>query len=90
MSAIQPAASVTAYATGASGDVSPVLALRGAATGLNRPTGVVADVNGNVFVANAGSNSITKYAPEVTGNVAPIATIAGVQDQVEQAQGRRS
>lgn len=77
-----PAASVTAYATGASGDVSPVLALRGAATGLNRPTGVVADVNGNVFVANAGSNSITKYAPEVTGNATPLATIAGVQTKL--------
>lgn len=81
-----PAASVNAYATGATGDASPVLALGGASTGLNQPTGVVADVNGNVFVANAGGNSITRYAPEVSGNVAPVATIGGARTRLNKPQ----
>ena len=69
--------SVTAYAAGAHGDAAPVLTLTGSATGLNHPTGVIADVNGNVFVTNSGANSITEYAPEVTGNASPTATISG-------------
>jgi hypothetical protein len=78
--------SVTAYAAGATGDAAPVLRLAGPATGLNRPTGVVADVNGNVFVANATSNSITEYAPEVTGNATPTATIVGALTKLSSPQ----
>jgi hypothetical protein len=81
-----PAGSVTAYATGASGDAVPVLSVTGPATGLSQPTGVVVDVNGDVFVANAGNNSVTEYAPEVTGNVAPKATIAGAKTRLSQPQ----
>jgi len=80
------AGSVTAYGAGATGDVSPVLDLRGVNTGLSRPQGVLADVAGNVFVANPGNNSITEYAPEVTGNVAPVATIAGAQTLLNKPQ----
>jgi NHL repeat len=60
----QVAGSVTAYAAGASGDVAPTLALAGAGTGLSSPTGVVVDVTGRVFVANAGNNSITESRPK--------------------------
>jgi hypothetical protein len=81
-----PAGSVTAYATGASGNAVPILSLAGPATGLSQPTGVVVDVNGDVFVANAGNNSVTEYAPEVTGNVAPKAMIAGSKTQLTQPQ----
>jgi hypothetical protein len=81
-----PAALVTAYATGATGDASPVLSLSGPATGLGQPTGVVTNVNGDVFVANAASNSITEYAPEVTGNATPIATIAGASTKLNKPQ----
>jgi streptogramin lyase len=80
------AGSVTAYSTDATGDASPVLTLSGANTGLSRPQGVLADVAGDVFVANPGNNSITEYAPEVTGNVAPVATIAGPQTLLNQPQ----
>jgi hypothetical protein len=82
----QTAGSVTAYATGATGDVAPTLALAGASTGLSSPTGVVVDVTGKVFVANAGNNSITEYAPEVNGNAAPTATIAGSLTQLSHPQ----
>jgi hypothetical protein len=81
-----PANSVTAYATGASGNASPVLTLAGAATGLSRPTGVVVDVAGDVFVANSGANSVTEYAPEVNGNSTPTATISGPLTKLNQPQ----
>jgi hypothetical protein len=82
-----PAANtVTAYAGGASGDAAPVLTLSGPATGLSQPTGVVADVSGDVFAANAGANSITEYAPEVTGNTGPTATISGSLTRLSRPQ----
>jgi streptogramin lyase len=78
--------SVTAYATGATGDAAPVLRLAGAATGLYRPTGVVVDANGNVFIANAASNAITEYPPEVTGNAIPTTTIVGALTKLSNPQ----
>ncbi len=78
--------SVTAYAAGATGDAAPVLRLSGPATGLNQPTGVLADVNGKLYVANAGNDSITEYAPEVTGNIAPTVTISGPQTGLSRPQ----
>jgi sugar lactone lactonase YvrE len=80
------AGSVTAYATGATGDAVPTLTLAGAGTGLSGPTGVIVDVTGKVFVANAGNSSITEYAPEVNGNTGPTATIAGSLTQLSQPQ----
>lgn len=82
----QAAGSVTAYATGATGDAAPTLTLAGAATGLSKPTGVLVDGSGKVYVANAGSNSITEYAPGVNGNATPITTIAGPLTQLSQPQ----
>jgi hypothetical protein len=80
------AGTVTAYATGASGDAAPVLSLGGPNTELNQPTGVLTDVKGDVFVANAGNNSVTEYAPEVTGDVAPVARIAGGRTALNKPQ----
>ncbi|HEY2772282.1 MAG TPA: choice-of-anchor Q domain-containing protein [Solirubrobacteraceae bacterium] len=79
--------SVTAYATGATGNVAPVLRLAGSATGLSQPTGVVVDVQGRVYVTNPAANAITEYAPEVTGNVAPVARIAGGATRLSAPQG---
>jgi streptogramin lyase len=82
-----PAAnSVTAYADGASGDAAPVLTLSGPATGLSRPSGVIADTNGDVFVTNAAANSITQYGPELTGNATPTATITGSLTRLNKPQ----
>jgi sugar lactone lactonase YvrE len=82
-----PAAnSVTAYADGASGDAAPVLTLSGLATGLSQPSGVIADVSGDVLVTNAAANSITEYAPELTGNAAPTATITGSLTRLNRPQ----
>ncbi len=82
----QAGGSITAYATGATGDAAPTLTLTGASTGLSTPTGVLVDVTGKVFVANAGNNSITEYAPEVDGNTAPTTTVAGSLTKLSQPQ----
>jgi hypothetical protein len=81
------AGSVLAFASGASGNVAPVLQLSGPATGLSQPTGVVVDDTGRVFVSNTAANTITEYAPEVTGNVAPAATIAGPRTRLNKPTG---
>jgi hypothetical protein len=81
-----PANSVTAYASGATGDAPPVLRLGGPSTRLDQPTGVVADVQGDVFVTNAGANTLTEYAPEATGDASPVATITGGRTRLDQPQ----
>lgn len=68
---------VLTFAAGASGNTAPVTDITGAATDLDNPTGVGFDRQGKLYVANAGSASITIYAPKATGNAAPVVTIAG-------------
>jgi hypothetical protein len=70
--------SVTVYAAGATGDVSPVATIQGTKTGFLDPTGVTLGNGGNLYVANSdqgASSSITVYAPGANGNVSPIETI---------------
>jgi hypothetical protein len=61
--------------------------ISGASTGLDQPTGVAAGSDGDVFVANAGADSITEYAPGASGDVAPITTIAGAQTGLASPSG---
>jgi len=44
---------------------------------LNDPNGLALDAQGNIYIANEGSNSVTVYAAGATGNATPIATITG-------------
>jgi DNA-binding beta-propeller fold protein YncE len=70
--------SVTEYAAGATGDVTPVATIAGSHTGINVPFGLAVDpVTGKLIVANAGSDSVTVYANGANGDAAPIATIKG-------------
>jgi 6-phosphogluconolactonase (cycloisomerase 2 family) len=69
--------SVTKYAAGANGNVSPVLTLAGSNTMIDEPTGVSFDGAGRTFVTNEGSNSITIYPVGASGNTAPTAAISG-------------
>jgi 6-phosphogluconolactonase (cycloisomerase 2 family) len=68
---------LTVYASGANGDAKPLQNIAGSDTGLRTPEGVAVDGNGNMYVANRGTNTITVYAAGSTGNVAPIQTISG-------------
>ena len=71
--------SVTVYARTANGNVAPLRAIVGAATGLSTPQGLAVDtVNNELAVANlVGAGSVTVYARTADGNVAPLRTIVG-------------
>ena len=71
--------SITVYAAGDTGNVSPIATISGSSTGLVNPAGIALDTAGVIYVANADNNSITVYAAGATGNAAPIATISGSQ-----------
>ena len=54
--------------------------LSGAATLLNYPTGIAVDYDAEeVFIVNAGDNSITVYSLDAAGDIAPLRRIAGPQ-----------
>ena len=66
---------VTAYAPGSNGNVTPMLTIGGNATGLSFTEGLAFD-GGNLYVSNT-TNSINEYAAGSIGNATPIATITG-------------
>ena len=83
--AVQPAlyvvnggnSAVHSYALGASGNVSPLTTLAGAATGLNGTSAVTIAPDGRVFVASANDSSVREFGYGATGNVTPTAVLAG-------------
>lgn len=71
--------SVTVYAAGATGNVTPEQTIIGSNTMLNTPQGVAIDpLNGDIYVTNA-DDAITVYAAGSNGNVWPIGVIQGSQ-----------
>jgi hypothetical protein len=70
---------VAEFAKMSNGNVAPLSAISGGATGLANATGVAVDSAGTVFVTNflAGKGSVTTYASGATGNVAPATTVTG-------------
>ncbi|HXC75648.1 MAG TPA: GH25 family lysozyme [Candidatus Acidoferrum sp.] len=69
--------SITEYALGVSGNVTPLGTISGSSTGLNAPSSIAVAHTGTLFVANAAGNSITEYAMGATGDVLPLRTISG-------------
>jgi hypothetical protein len=74
--------SVTSYAAGSTGDVSPSQDITGEATGLVNPGAVSVDANGEIFVLthtqpNSSDFNILVFAPGATGDVAPVRDIKG-------------
>lgn len=74
--------SITVYAPGSNGNVTPIATIVGDKTGLNSPAGIAIDSVGNIYVTNdvsvtpsGGDDKITVYAPGSKGNVAPKATL---------------
>jgi sugar lactone lactonase YvrE len=66
--------SVTSYPLGGSGNVAPATRLAGTGQGLNAPSGLVLDAAGRLYVADAGSSSITEYD---RGATTPTLTLSG-------------
>jgi len=80
--------SITVYAAGANGDVSPIAAITGDVlgdnnAGLSGPQSIAVDSSGTIYVANESvigggtKGSVTIYPAGSNGNVTPSATIAG-------------
>jgi sugar lactone lactonase YvrE len=73
---------VNEYASGATGDASPIARIRG-----GEPGGIAVDAGGNLFVAYPQENSVTKYAETATGELAAVATIKGAQTGLDGPEG---
>jgi DNA-binding beta-propeller fold protein YncE len=90
--------SITVYSRTASGDTSPTQTLAGAATGLNgstflaitptaAPCPPLVVAQGELFVADFFSNSVTVYNRTASGNTLPIRTLAGPATALQGPQG---
>ena len=87
---------VSAFPTGAGGNIAPVKTIGGSQTQLDDPQSIVFDAAGNLYVVNAGANpgtsgmldpSITVYAKGSSGNVAPTRVIQGSNTGFASASG---
>jgi hypothetical protein len=70
--------SITVYAPGAHGNVSPTRTISGSNTGLDSVRGIALDANGRLEVVDVSchlfvcNSDVKIFAPDATGNVAPI------------------
>ena len=81
------AGDVQVFVAGATGNVAATRVISGSGTGLLGPEGIAFDTSGNLYVANAGNNTITVYASNATGNAAPLRTISGSATKLNQPNG---
>ncbi len=84
--------SVTAYAPGSNGNVSPSASISDRANMLEEPWSIALDSKANIYVANyaGGSNgigTITIYPAGSDGDTTPIATIAGARTGLDNPFG---
>lgn len=82
--------SITVYAAGSSGNVSPTWQIVGSKTGLATPSGVAVDTSGNIYATNGVNDngtppySVTVYPAGSNGNVTPSRTITGSKTGLSQ------
>jgi len=75
--------SVTVYPVEGSGNIPPRRVIQGERTGLNWPMGIALDEkHQELFVANAGDNSILVFSHTATGNVPPLRILRGEKTQL--------
>jgi sugar lactone lactonase YvrE len=84
--------SVTAYAPGSNGNVSPIASIDDRTNMLEEPWGIALDSKANIYVANYGGGSngigtITVYAAGSDAETTPMATIAGLRTELENPFG---
>lgn len=77
--------SVTVYAPGADGDVSPIAQIKGRKTLLCGPHGIALDSKGNIYVTTGlqYNSAVNIYAAGSTGNIAPVARIHGKRTMLD-------
>jgi hypothetical protein len=81
-------AEVDYWPVGSSGDVAPSGVISGSYTGLSYTLeGIVVDSAGEIYVANAETDSILGFAPNSNGNVSPNITISGSSTGLAEPQG---
>ncbi len=71
---------ILVFAKGATGNVAPAAVI----TGLDNPTGVVADAHDRIWVVDFGTNAIEEYAKNANGNATPLRTIQGQNTTLDQ------
>ena len=71
---------ILVFAKGATGNVAPSAII----TGLDNPTGVVADAHDRIWVVDFGTNAIEEYAKNANGNATPLRTIQGQNTTLDQ------
>ncbi|HEY1712409.1 MAG TPA: beta-propeller fold lactonase family protein [Solirubrobacteraceae bacterium] len=72
---------VTSYAVGGAGNLTPLTVFARTGFGLNAPSAVAIAPSGRVYVANTGNDSVTSYAP---GAAAPFLTsLAGAATDLQ-------
>jgi hypothetical protein len=74
---------VTAYPLGASGDVAPIAIT----PDMIFPAGIARDGNGNIYVTNPSTNTISVYSADATGNVSPVEIIGGSKTRLANPTG---
>jgi sugar lactone lactonase YvrE len=81
-----PPGSVSIYAAGSNGTVTPSATISGANTQLDYPQAIALDSAGNIYVTNrdpnGSANYMTVYPAGSDGNVAPSAIINGINTQL--------
>ena len=73
-------AGILVFGKGATGNVAPSAII----TGLDNPTGVVADAHDRIWVVDFGTNAIDEYAKNANGNATPLRTIQGQNTTLDQ------
>lgn len=71
--------SISFFAPGSNGNVSPIATISGANTGLAGPQGIALDSNSGIYIANR-ANSVTLYAAGGNGNIAPTGALGSGVD----------
>jgi sugar lactone lactonase YvrE len=89
---------ITIYPAGSNGNIAPMAAIAGSATGLVNPVGLALDSSGKIYLGNQGATiyenqeytypaSITVFSPGSAGNAAPGATISGSNTGLQTLNG---
>jgi sugar lactone lactonase YvrE len=71
--------SITSYAPGSNGNVTPARTIVGPSTSLSSPQGIGVDATGTIYVAQA-NGSVLGFPTSATGNIGPSTALTGLGD----------